>query len=84
MPFVWLVECKTCLQSFAALPREVAPKAHYAAEAEQDLAPKPRTKSTSALSPGAQAGTFECPHCHEVHAYTTEDLIPGEGRIIHA
>ena len=77
MPFVWLVECKTCLQPFAALPREVAPRDAH------NLTPKSRSKSTSALPPGAQAGTFECPHCHEAHAYVSEDLIPGEGRIIH-
>jgi hypothetical protein len=38
-------------------------------------------KSTDALKPGARAGEFECPHCHDIHSYTTDDLIPGEGRI---
>ena len=79
MPFVWLVECKTCLQRFSALPREVKPRD----TADAPEVAKSRLKSTSTLPPGEQAGTFECPHCHEVHAYATEDLIPGEGRIIH-
>jgi len=28
------------------------------------------------------AGSFECPHCHESHHYSTDDYIPGEGRIV--
>jgi hypothetical protein len=64
MPFVWLVECKTCLQRFAIKPRDIIPG-----------------KSTSAIIPGTEAGSFECPHCHEFHHYTTDDFIPGEGRI---
>lgn len=77
MPFVWLVDCKICLQRFAVLPREVAPAGDAKASAGT------RAKSTSSLPPGEQAGTFECPHCHENDAYFSEDLIPGEGRIIH-
>jgi hypothetical protein len=38
-------------------------------------------KSTDAIERGKVAGRFECPHCHEVHSYTTDDYIPGEGRI---
>jgi hypothetical protein len=38
-------------------------------------------KSTDALEPGKKVGEFECPHCHDVHAYQTDDCIPGEGRI---
>jgi hypothetical protein len=38
-------------------------------------------KSTAALEPDTPAGQFECPHCHEVHSYTTDDFIPGEGRV---
>jgi hypothetical protein len=84
MPFVWLVDCKTCMQRFAALPREVAPKDRTmeAAQSVSDVRGT-RIKSTSALPPGEFAGTFECPHCHENDSYSSEDLIPGEGRIIH-
>lgn len=64
MPFVWLVECKTCCLRFAVRRRELAPG-----------------KSTEAIVPAEPAGSFECPHCHEVHLYTTDDLIPGEGRL---
>ncbi len=39
-------------------------------------------KSTDSLERGVLAGEFECPHCHDTHPYTTEDFIPGEGRII--
>lgn len=39
-------------------------------------------KSTDALEHGIAAGQFECPHCHDTHLYTTDDFIPGEGRII--
>jgi hypothetical protein len=39
-------------------------------------------KSTDALERGKKAGDFECPHCHDVHNYATDDFIPGEGRII--
>lgn len=38
-------------------------------------------KSTDLLAPGAAAGKFECPHCHDRHDYTTSDYIPGEGRV---
>jgi hypothetical protein len=39
-------------------------------------------KATDTLPSGAKAGEFECPHCHDVHGYSTDDYIPGEGRII--
>jgi len=52
----------------------------------QRFAVKPREKasgkSTEALAPNPDVGTFECPLCHDVHRYGTEDFIPGEGRII--
>ena len=52
----------------------------------QRFAVKPREKaagkSTDALAHGVKGGSFECPHCHEVHQYGTEDYIPGEGRIV--
>ena len=38
-------------------------------------------KSTDALAFNADVGSFECPHCHESHHYSTGDFIPGEGRI---
>lgn len=38
-------------------------------------------KSTSQLAPHQAAGEFECPHCHDVHTYSTDDFIPGEGRV---
>jgi len=64
MAFVWLVECKTCLQRFPLKARELTPG-----------------KSTSQLVPRQDAGRGECPHCHEAHGYTTDDFIPGEGRL---
>jgi len=64
MPLAWLVECKTCLQRFAAKSRSTV-----------------AGKSTEQLTPHVSAGSFECPHCHDVHEYSTDDLIPGEGRI---
>ena len=39
-------------------------------------------KSTAQLIPGSHSGSFECPHCHDVHDYTTDDYIPGEGRVL--
>ncbi len=39
-------------------------------------------KSTDALVPHTAVGRFECPHCHEFGDYSTDDLIPGEGRIM--
>jgi hypothetical protein len=39
-------------------------------------------KSTDALAPHQPLGRFECPHCHEFGDYRTDDLIPGEGRIL--
>jgi hypothetical protein len=87
MPFVWLVDCKTCTQRFAILPREVAPKDRAAEASESSGVARTsggtRIKSTSTLPPGEVVGTFECPHCHETDSYLSEDLIPGEGRIIH-
>ena len=38
-------------------------------------------KSTDALQPNPNVGSFECPHCHEVDHYGTTDFIPGEGKI---
>ncbi len=38
-------------------------------------------KATESLPKQVKAGEFECPHCHEVFEYSTEDFIPGEGRI---
>jgi len=37
-------------------------------------------KSTEQLPPHQSAGRLECPHCHEVHEYSTDDFIPGEKR----
>jgi hypothetical protein len=39
-------------------------------------------KSTGQLVPGTESGSYECPHCHESHRYTTDELIPGEGRLL--
>ena len=51
----------------------------------QRFAVKPRSvvtgKSTDQLTPHEAAGSFECPHCHDVHEYMTDDFVPGEGRI---
>jgi hypothetical protein len=38
-------------------------------------------KSTDALVPNSDVGSFECPHCHEHHRYATSDFLPGQGRI---
>lgn len=38
-------------------------------------------KSTIQLTPHEPAGSFECPHCHDLHDYSTDDFIPGEGRL---
>ena len=64
MAFVWLVECKTCLQPFPALRRELV-----------------EGKSTDSLPKGKPIGSFECPHCHEISDYVSDDCIPGEGRL---
>ena len=52
----------------------------------QRFAVRPREhasgKSTDRLAPHEPAGSFECPHCHDTHEYSTDDFIPGEGRII--
>ncbi len=37
-------------------------------------------KSTDAI-PRELAGTFECPHCHERDEYSTDEFIPGEGKV---
>ena len=62
MPFVWLVDCKTCTQRFAVLPREVTPKEQAAevAESVKDarISGGTRIKSTSTLRHGEVAGTF--------------------------
>jgi hypothetical protein len=34
-----------------------------------------------ALVANTDIGRFECPHCHEIHRYGTDDFIPGEGRL---
>jgi hypothetical protein len=39
-------------------------------------------KSTGALVRNTEVGRFECPHCHEFQDYSTDDFIPGEGRIV--
>ncbi|PSH05378.1 MAG: hypothetical protein CXZ00_01395 [Acidobacteria bacterium] len=39
-------------------------------------------KSTDSLVPHSGAGRFECPHCHELQDYSTDDFIPGEGHIV--
>ena len=39
-------------------------------------------KSTEALTRNTAAGRFECVHCHEFADYSSDDLIPGEGRIM--
>jgi hypothetical protein len=64
MAFVWLVECKTCLQPFSVERRELVDG-----------------KSTDSLVKGKPLGSRECPHCHEVHDYVTDDCYPGEGRL---
>jgi hypothetical protein len=38
-------------------------------------------KSTDQLTPHEKAGKFECPHCHEVDEYSTDEFIPAEGRV---
>jgi len=65
MAFVWLVECRICLLRFPIQRREKVAEG----------------KSTDALPKGKALGSFECPHCHEVHSYSTDDCIPGEGRL---
>jgi hypothetical protein len=37
-------------------------------------------KSTDQLTSHSPGGRFECPHCHDVHEYSTDDFIPGESR----
>jgi hypothetical protein len=39
-------------------------------------------KSTDALVLHTPVGRFECPHCHEFQDYSTDDFIPGEGRVM--
>jgi hypothetical protein len=38
-------------------------------------------KSTNSLPKGKPLGSRECPHCHEIHDYVTDDCYPGEGRL---
>ncbi len=38
-------------------------------------------KSTDQLIRGTEFMSFECPHCHEVHDYDSDEYIPGEGRL---
>jgi hypothetical protein len=38
-------------------------------------------KSTDSLPKGKALGSFECPHCHEIDSYLSDDCIPGEGRL---
>jgi len=38
-------------------------------------------KKAERIVPVEELGRFECPHCHETHTYTTDDRIPGEGKI---
>ncbi len=64
MAFVWLVECKTCLQRFPIAAREIV-----------------AGKSTDQLIRGTGPVSFECPHCHDFHDYTSDEYIPGEGRL---
>jgi hypothetical protein len=37
-------------------------------------------KKMEKIDPPQLLGDFECPHCHDVHDYTTDDRIPGEGK----
>lgn len=38
-------------------------------------------KKLEKIVPALPLGEFECPHCHEVDGYTTDDRIPGEGKV---
>jgi hypothetical protein len=38
-------------------------------------------KATDSLPKGKNIGSFECPHCHEEATYSSDDCIPGEGRL---
>ncbi len=38
-------------------------------------------KKTEKIVPATRIGELECPHCHDVNDYTTDDRIPGEGKI---
>lgn len=42
--------------------------------------PEPGKKMEKVV-PARRIGEFECPHCHDVAEYTTDDRIPGEGKI---
>ncbi len=33
------------------------------------------------IVPPRDLGEFECPHCHDMNRYTTDDRIPGEGKV---
>ena len=78
MTLVWMVDCKICALRFAVLPREATHVHSLPTKAGASGAPK----STDALEHGQTIGRRECPHCHEFESYSTDDLIPGEGRII--
>ena len=78
MSLVWMVDCKICALRFAVLPREARPASPLTSNADKSVA----LKSTDVLEHGKALGRYECPHCHEFDDYSTDDLIPGEGRII--
>jgi hypothetical protein len=61
MALVWLVECKHVVSATLA----VLPREPL------------QGKSTDALVPNPNVGSFECPHCHEPILYGTDDFIPG-------
>jgi hypothetical protein len=48
------------------------------------ILPREKTegKSTAALASGVALGRFECPHCHEFNHYLSDDLIPGEAKVL--
>lgn len=33
------------------------------------------------IVPAKNLGMFECPHCHDRDEYTTDERIPGEGKV---
>lgn len=38
-------------------------------------------KKMEKVVPAQKLGMFECPHCHDRDEYTTDDRIPGEGKV---
>lgn len=38
-------------------------------------------KKMQKIVPEQELGEFECPHCHDTNLYTTNDRIPGEGKL---